>query len=379
MYMNKAENNPSKCPICGRPTHKKSKYCIFHAGAEEKTEREFKEALKEYVEKIKKEDGDYNFKKFIFVGNINFKEDLNITIFKNANLNLATFEGNADLIGATFEGDAYLIGVTFKGDATFSEANFAGCATFNRSTFKSYASFFEATFEENAYFSKVDFKGDANFNESIFKKNVSFIRAIFKKNASFVDATFKGDAGFIMAAFKGDANFNESTFKAYASFFEATFEEVVTFYEVVFKGDASFVGATFEGDVTFEFICIFKDLILSEVKVFPGKKLFLNVIKEKGAITFNRIYLENVFLDLKLAEGVLIDFSDALLSNTKIKKQQIENHILQENEKKFTKAKEIFLLLKNNFHSIGQYEDENWAFKKGKDMERKSYFHFKSL
>jgi len=312
--MKKEESNPSKCPICGRPTHKESEYCIFHARAEEKTEEEFKKALKKYVDKIKEEDGDYNFKKFIFVGNINFKANLRIAIFKNANLSLATFEGDADLIGATFKGDAYLIGVTFKGDATFSGANFTGCATFNRSTFKAYTSFFEATFEENAYFSQATFKRDASFIETTFKKNVSFIRATFEENASFVEDTFKGD-------------------------------------------------------VDFEFICLFKDLIFSKAKVFPGKKLSLNVIKEKGQITFSRTYLENVFLDLKLAEGVLIDFSDALLSNTKIKKRQIENHILQEKEKKFTKAKEIFLLLKNNFHSIGQYEDENWAFKKEKDME----------
>ena len=84
--MNQEEKNSNKCPICGRPTHKESKYCIFHASAEEKTEREFKEALKEYVEKIKKEDGDYNFEKYIFIGEINFREDLDITVFKNANL-----------------------------------------------------------------------------------------------------------------------------------------------------------------------------------------------------------------------------------------------------------------------------------------------------
>jgi len=54
--MKKEENNPAKCSICGRSTHKKSEYCIFHASAEEKTEEEFKEALKEYVNKNKNED-----------------------------------------------------------------------------------------------------------------------------------------------------------------------------------------------------------------------------------------------------------------------------------------------------------------------------------
>ncbi|GAI12943.1 unnamed protein product, partial [marine sediment metagenome] len=65
--------------------------------------------------------------------------------------------------------------------------------------------------------------------------------------------------------------------------------------------------------------------------------------------------------------------------NTKIKREQIENHILQEKKKEFYEAQEIYLLLKNNFHSIGRYEDESWAFKKEKDMERKSNCHFKTL
>ena len=30
------------------------------------------------------------------------------------------------------------------------------------------------------------------------------------------------------------------------------------------------------------------------------------------------------------------------------------------------------MLIKNNFHSIGQYEDESWAFTKEKEMEKKS-------
>lgn len=52
--MNKDEKSSNKCPICGRSTHEESKYCIFHASAEEKTEDEFKEALKEYIQEIKK-------------------------------------------------------------------------------------------------------------------------------------------------------------------------------------------------------------------------------------------------------------------------------------------------------------------------------------
>ncbi|MBA7566429.1 hypothetical protein ES695_13110 [Candidatus Atribacteria bacterium 1244-E10-H5-B2] len=245
--MNKEEKSSNKCPICGRPTHKESKYCIFHASAEEKNEEEFKKALKEYVNKIKKEDGDYDFKEFIFVGIINFKKDLNITVFKNTH------------------------------------------------------------------------------------------------------------------------------------FTKATFKEVAFFWEATFEGDADFWGATFEGDAHFGVKSFVNGVNLEKIKAFSGKKLFFKLNNEKGKINFKRAYLENTDLDIELVKGVLIDFTGALLRNTKIRREQIENHILQEKEKEFSKAKEIYLLLKNNFHSIGQYDDESWAFKKEKDMERKSNFHFKTL
>ena len=104
--MKKEENNSDKCPICGKPTHKESKYCIFHASAEEKTEEEFKNALKEYIQEIKEGDKDYNFKEFIFVGSANFKKDLNIAVFKNAVFSEANFEERANFRKTAFEGSA---------------------------------------------------------------------------------------------------------------------------------------------------------------------------------------------------------------------------------------------------------------------------------
>ena len=82
---------------------------------------------------------------------------------------------------------------------------------------------------------------------------------------------------------------------------------------------------------------------------------------------------------MDLGKEVFINFLNARLRNTRIDKELIKGHILQEQKKDFSGAKEIYLLVKNNFHSIGRYEDENWAFKKEKDMERKSNCHFKTL
>jgi len=311
--VNKRENNPSKCPICGRPTHKESKYCIFHASAEEKTEKEFKRALIKYVEKIKKEDGDYDFSEFIFVGDIDFKKDLNITVFGNTNFRKTIFNGRATFEEATFKAGAYFIWTIFNGPSFFSNSTF---------------------------------EAGANFTGAIFKEHALFSHANFKTATKFTGATFKENACFTFATFNGYAIFDKANFK---------------------------------GDVSFDLKNLLTYLSLNEAKVFPGKKLSIDVNNGKNNIYFKRAYLENACLNLELCEDVFIDLTDTLLRNTKIKKDQIKNHILQEKEKKFSEAQEIYLLLKNNFHSIGRYNDESWAFKKEKDMERKSYFHFNSL
>ncbi len=168
--MNKEEKNSNKCPICGRPTHKESKYCIFHASAEEKNEKEFKKVLKEYINSIKKENKNYDFRRFIFIGEISFKKDLNVTIFKNAIFSEATFKGSTDFRGATFEEYTSFGGVTFERDVDFMEATFKDFAIFMEASFKGNADFMEATFDEYADFMEATFERDANFGEAIFKE-----------------------------------------------------------------------------------------------------------------------------------------------------------------------------------------------------------------
>jgi len=321
------------CPIedCKRPTHKESKYCIFHANAEEKTEEEFKRALKEYINEMKEKKKNINFKRFIFIGYyIKFERDYNITIFKQDAFVEPYFK-KASFDEATFEEAAY-----FKG------ANFKGYTSFDKAIFKNFAYFDEATFEDATSFNWVNFK-----------------YAIFDR------ATFEmGLVEFTGANFKGYTSFKGANFKGYnTSFKVATFEEDAFF---------SIKGA------------IMGNMDFSGVKLFPGKKLYLatKLDKQKDnaskwlAISFERAYFENVYLELDLDTDVLIDFNQTILMNTKMKKNQIKNHVLQEEKKEFFQAKEIYLLLKNNFHSIGRYDDESWAFKKEKDMDRKSHWFF---
>src|SRR5665648_912264 len=377
--MKKEEDITNKCPTCGRPTHKESKYCIFHASAEEKNVGEFKEALKEYVNKIKKEDGDYDFEKFIFIGDIDFKKDLNITIFKLANFTEATFEGVANFTEATFSRFAYFTEATFSRVADFTEATFEEVAYFIEATFKGLAYFKGATFSGVANLSETTFKGQADFTEATFEEVANFIEATFEEVAYFTKATFEEVAYFIEATFKVLAYFKGATFSGVANLSETTFKGQADFTEATFEEVAYFIEATFKGGADFKLKYLIKGINLLKLKVFSGKKISINVMNGKGKISFKRAYLENIYLDIELVECVLIDFTDTLFRNTKVEKDKIKNHILQEKEKKFSKAKEIYLLLKNNFHSIGQYEDESWAYKKEKDMERKSNCHFNTL
>jgi len=244
-------------------------YCIFHAKAEEKDEKVFKEALRNYINEIKANDWDYDFGGFIFVAGVPFKEHFGVTVFKNAYFMEAEFQGAADFGAAEFQGAAWFGGAKFQGAAYFGGAKFQGAA-------------------------------------------------------DFLGAEFQGAAWFGGAEFQGDAWFLGAQFRARSA----------SISPKLIKKKASFAGA-----------------ILENISLTP----------------------------LNLDRNASLDLEGAWLRNTDIRRQDIEGYIIQEREKDFSGAKEIYLLLKNNFHTLGRYDDESWAFKKEKDMERKSYFHFRSF
>ena len=211
------------------------------------------------------------------------------------------------------------------------------------------------------------FKDETDFSDATFKGKASFSDAIFESKAIFSDATFESEATFGEVTFKGKIDFSDATFEDNTSFRDATFKGNTDFSDATFEGDADFVFATFENNVYFDLATLPK-----------GKTLVLKV-KSKSNISFMHTILENICLELDLEKEAFINFTNSILRNTQIKKEKINGHILQEQAKDFFKAKEIYLLLKNNFHSIGRYDDESWAFKKEKDMERKGNCHFETL
>ena len=343
--MSKDENNSNKCPICGRLTHKESKYCIFHASKDEKTQVEFIESLEEYINRIKEEDKDYDFREFTFVGDIDFDMFFKVKIFKNAN-----FEG------VTFNGSANFINTIFKGDTNFHNSKFMDVTRFWSTTFEERANFQGASFNLSTEFDYVFFEGLTDFRDVIFQGTTKFDHANFNKDANFREATFDLPVNFVGSIFEKDADFMRATF----------------------NNDAIFLGVVFKWEIRFQY-AIFNRVVSFDRAIFsPGRMLCLNV-KKKGLIHFEGTFLENINLILDIDRDVFINFNGAFLRNTKIKRDQIVEHILQEKNKDFFLAKDVYLLLKNNFHNIGRYDDESWAFKKEKDMDRlsQSFPHYK--
>lgn len=294
-------------PTCGKEPFKNSKngYCIYHAEAEDKSEREFKKALKKHLD-----ERNYNFNGFIFVGEIYFWRDFGVNVLKNSNFGGAKFQGAAFLTDTQFQGKAWFQGTEFQQGAYFERTNF----------------------QEEAYFGMANFQGGAYFGE-----------ANFQGEANFPDTKFHGEANFRIANFQGEASFGRAKFQGETDFFEAAFQENLYFGGTEFRGRTHILPR-----------CI-----------------------RKG-ISFFEATLENISLTpLNLDKDAWIDFRGARFTNTQIRREDIENHIRQEQEDDFSGAEEIYLLLKNNFHSLGRYDNESWAFKKERDMQRKSYFHAK--
>lgn len=62
------------------------------------------------------------------------------------------------------------------------------------------------------------------------------------------------------------------------------------------------------------------------------------------------------------------------LDNTQMTRESLEDAMPSERYREWVPAKELYLALKQNFTSLGHYEDAAWAYVKERQMERKSFF-----
>ncbi len=373
---------------CVRVPHKASSNgrCIFHARAEDKNRTEFNEALREYVssEILKGSEQKHNFRGFIFPWDIDFKKDLRMEGFAWADFCQATFKGNASFDEATFIGIASFTGMKCQGPLSFRGAKFKAEADFRGSIFEGKSIFSRVKFDQIGWFPKVVFQ-EVSFDKSTFR-SIMFADAIFTGKASLRDitcetanfdrATFEDEVDFLGTTFNDEALFRETVFAKFTVFTYVKFG-FTEFYRTAFRTEVNFSSATFKERTSFTDVK-FKYADFARAKFLGNATISSKSIEE--SISFEEASIENMVLSPLHLEGkAQIDFTEARLRDTTMKYEDIEDHIKQEIDKDYGEAQEIYRLLKNNFHTIGGYDGESWAFKKEKDMERKSYFHVRPL
>ncbi len=333
--MNRQKRTTQDKPCCVYPRCQRDPYmsrsCIFHANAEQKNQDQFDQALREYIKEIADSAQTHDFSGFIFPGNIDFRKDYNIEVFTNANFRYAIFKGETQFADVTFKGRTAFGHTTFEGKTSFNRAIFKGEALFGHVIFGEETLFQETTFEREAWLRSILFKEEAQFWNVRFKGGAWFGNTIFNARAWFRSATFRREAGFSHTTFEGEASFQDAIFKGAVCFDEARFREYALISPKYIERGLSL-----------------KHAVIENISLFP----------------------------LRLKENAQIDFAETRIRNTDIRRRDLQNHVKQEKSKDYAGAEEIYLLLKNNFHTIGRYDDESWAFTKEKDMKRKSYWYF---
>jgi len=153
---------------CARPLYD-DEHCIFHSKDIQGKKDKFNEQFREEFDRQKEHEESFNFKGFIFPGDISFNE--------------ITFEKDVEFSYAQFFGDAYFEVAKFSGTAFFRAAQFSGETLFIRAQFYEEVKFNCAKFLENADFTHVELKeyNKCEMTDTYFY-NISGLDEFIEKN-----------------------------------------------------------------------------------------------------------------------------------------------------------------------------------------------------
>ncbi len=325
---------------CKREKWKKDKkYCIFHSKKCEEKESEF-------VEKFESEFPE---------GFIQKKENIIVD---------ALFSGDNDNYILNFEGfifpksnfiEKIFSDTQIEYDISFFKTTFLGPIFFSRTTFLKKVSFAGAIFSCNVFFSSAEFKDDVVFSSAVFEKSCSYRMTKFKDMVSFTKSNFQGEVYLTGAEFSksSSVSFKNSKFLSDLYFGEAIFATKIIFDYSKFLGevDLSNVSAI-SGSVSFK-NCKFEDYV--DLSIKNCEYINLEAAMNHGIINFNTQRKENLnikrlnFFNIKNLGHIYIDWNNV--------KEAIENFSADS----INKVNQ-YRILKENFHRLGKYEDEDKAY-----------------
>lgn len=263
-----------KLKICAYSNCEKSvnslydeEHCLFHSPKDKKgiSVDVFNKLIFAQIRR-----NDFNFKGYIFPGEIIFPKGEEAPFTGNAKFRAAIFTGNVKFTGVHFAGYADFRETHFSGYADFRSAQFSRLAVFNKANFSRIVAFNKARFIGDADFLFTQFLAPALFKQSEFQEGVNFDSALFHKNAEFVGSRFAKTAFFHKVKFLLDAIFENSAFDDKADFNQTSFLADAIFNEIKFSKEVNFTGAQFSGETTFENLTIFSSIYFLRLNLGPS-------------------------------------------------------------------------------------------------------------
>lgn len=280
-----------------------------------------------------------------FDGEVDFTEanfgDRNVS-FRDANFG----DGNVTFVSTNFgEGTIDFSGVKIRdGNVSFREANFG---------------------DGNVSFLTTEFgEGDVDFTEADFGDgNVIFFGANFGEgDVDFWDTKFgEGDVTFSGAKI-GDgriAFFNANFEEGYLDFSIANFEGGEVFFLNVKFGDVSFEGCSIKNlDFDTSIFNNYSDLRLLSCEYLAFINCTFRDIIDMRNTSDLEVYIKSLNLrNSKNLGKIYMEWNKKLIS-----KQYYIDKYNNQRKTNFKEKADQYRLLKENFHSLGQYDDEDSAY-----------------
>ncbi len=300
-----------------------------------------------------------------------------------ANFEDEQFEGYASFLGVKFHQMALFNRSTFA-KSRFEEAEFADQAQFVKTIFQGEADFGKAIFKEKANFDDSYFESKASFKKTSFNEEVSFVYARFFGLASFLQALFEKDISFLNSQFHDEALFNfdrntlrsleeeetmAATFKAKVDFTNVRFHRRAVFEKIIFHEEAVFASSYFGEQAAFYGADFSQDAEFSDI--FCNQELDFNEAKIGGRVVLDRANINRRF-NLIGTEFQKISFFGASIDTLMVEKYQLEERMDHEEKKEYSKAEQEYIILKESFARRGMEDEEDWAYRQKKIMQRKA-------
>jgi hypothetical protein len=372
-----------------------SKFCIFHAQADQKgvAKEVFNQLIFDQIIKEK----NCNFEGYIFPYEIKFPNHI---IFKDVNFNKTKFLNNVYFLGVHFLGNSnfksskfnsktFFMGSKFFAGINFDSSNFLESVIFVGTQFYSHLKLKNVIFQNGVYFDDTKFFGETHFINTKFYNNVFFDEVQFSNFVTFQKSQFSGKIKFTSNLIKHSIKFDSISFingaifqfqkprfqpvdKIIISFINISFNPFNTHFENI--GDINNLKKhKFDDLATF---IIFRNCELSYV-LFSKNNMslfsFYNSTFDKVKLSANRwlkvkdsIFLIPFYRNYVTLEELILEHH----FESKEQKKNMYNLFSFEELLNYQKIVKLYQQLKNAYMNNSKHKAACWSFYNKFEMKR---------